>query len=291
LQIFESIQERVPEGAAVERCVLLGPAEGAAHVSAVIVRVPPQHEFPLHTHPRSEDCFFVLAGAGEAFGPDEALRIAAPAGVWIPEGAPHGVRADSAGMLEIGFQAPSDPTAVPFDPVARQPSPRGLQSESIPLRVEEPEEVEPWWVPAFSRRDAFRFLDAHRCLLASGQELPVAAGGGELLVVVARGAVAVSGTDHDRVLRPVAMLRLQGADAIDLRALETPTLLLAVRALAADPDDSRSHLDLMPNERALRVVDTRRRGSSWPLLVETGSGRFFTKLRGAGHGLARSWPK
>ena len=42
----------------------------------------------------------------------------------------------------------------------------------------------------------------------------------------------------------------------------------------------------MPNERALRVVDTRRRGSSWPFLVETGSGRFFTKLRGAGHGLS-----
>lgn len=39
-------------------------------------------------------------------------------------------------------------------------------------------------------------------------------------------------------------------------------------------------------ERATRVVATRRRGSSWPVVVETESGRFFTKLRGAGHGAA-----
>ena len=238
MQIFESIQERVPEGAAVERCVLPGPAEGTAHVSAVIVRIPPGHEFPLHNHPRSEDCFFVLAGSGEAFGPDGAFPLCAPAGVWIPMGAPHGLRAAAPGMLEIGFQAPPDPTAVPFDPATEGDWPRGLQGEPIPLRISTLEADEPWWVPAFPRRGEFRFLDAHHCSLASAQELPVAAGGGELLVVVARGAVEISSDGRDRVVRPVAMLRLQGADALELRALETPTLLLAVRALAADPDDS-----------------------------------------------------
>lgn len=38
--------------------------------------------------------------------------------------------------------------------------------------------------------------------------------------------------------------------------------------------------------RAIRVLDTKRRGSSWPLVVETEGGFYFTKLRGAGHGSA-----
>jgi quercetin dioxygenase-like cupin family protein len=235
--ISESLQDRVPPGREVERAVVLDPRDDApAFVSAVVLRIPPHHEFALHTHPRAEDCFFVLAGGGEVFGPDETLPLVAAAGVWVPAGVPHGVRAGAAGMLEIGFQAPPDPTAVPFDP-STQPAPRGLQSEPIPLAVES-DAVEPWWAPAFPRRGAFRFLDAHYCSLAAEQELPVVAAGGELVVVVARGAVRVVGAGHDRTVRPVALLRLDGPDAIDVRALETPTLLLAVRALAADPEDS-----------------------------------------------------
>jgi hypothetical protein len=37
--------------------------------------------------------------------------------------------------------------------------------------------------------------------------------------------------------------------------------------------------------RARRVLAADRRGSSWPVRVETEAGVFFTKLRGAGHGL------
>lgn len=40
----------------------------------------------------------------------------------------------------------------------------------------------------------------------------------------------------------------------------------------------------MQIHHATRVLATRRRGSTWPVVVETDGGRFFTKLRGAGHG-------
>jgi hypothetical protein len=39
-----------------------------------------------------------------------------------------------------------------------------------------------------------------------------------------------------------------------------------------------------PVHRALRVASSIRRGSSWPIVVETTGGRFFTKLRGAAQG-------
>lgn len=42
----------------------------------------------------------------------------------------------------------------------------------------------------------------------------------------------------------------------------------------------------MRTQRARRVVATPRRGSSWPVVIETDGGRFFTKLRGAGQGSA-----
>ena len=40
----------------------------------------------------------------------------------------------------------------------------------------------------------------------------------------------------------------------------------------------------MRRDRATRVLATKRRGSSWPLVIETDGGRYFTELRGAGHG-------
>jgi hypothetical protein len=139
-------------------------------------------------------------------------------------------------MLEIGFQAPPDPTAVPFDPGARA-SPSGLQAESIATCSEADDAGEPWWTPTFPHRPECRFLDAHHTVLNASQELPVAAGGGELLVVVAQGAVALNQAGRDRRIEPVAVLRLSGAESITVRALESPTLLHAVRALAADPED------------------------------------------------------
>lgn len=40
----------------------------------------------------------------------------------------------------------------------------------------------------------------------------------------------------------------------------------------------------MDMHRAIRVVSSERRGSSRPVVIETGAGRFFTKLRGAAQG-------
>jgi quercetin dioxygenase-like cupin family protein len=239
--ISDSLHDLVHAGSAVERVVLLGPDRKGSHLSAVIVRIPPRHEFALHTHPASEDCFFVLAGSGEVFEPGAAaLPIAAPAGVWIPAGAPHGLRAGGDGMLEIGFQAPPDPTAVPFGPdaVREDDAVSGLRTESIPIRSDATGDDEPWWTPTFPDRGEFRFLDVHHSVLSASQELPVAAGGGELVVVVASGAVAVTGSPAERRVEPVAIIHLSGADEVTLRALETPTLLHAVRALAADPSPS-----------------------------------------------------
>ncbi len=102
MDILESLQERLPETGALQRIVIFGSETGAQYLSAVLVRVPAGHEFPLHTHPRSEDCFFALAGAGAATEPGRALPIAAPAGVWIPAGHPHGLAAGPEGMLEVG---------------------------------------------------------------------------------------------------------------------------------------------------------------------------------------------
>ena len=42
----------------------------------------------------------------------------------------------------------------------------------------------------------------------------------------------------------------------------------------------------MNARRAVRVSSSQRRGSSWPIVVETEDGRYVTKLRGAGQGAA-----
>ena len=41
---------------------------------------------------------------------------------------------------------------------------------------------------------------------------------------------------------------------------------------------------MMPILRAQRILKAERRGSSWPVLVESEAGLYFTKLRGAAQG-------
>src|SRR4030095_2447351 len=114
MEIHERLQERLPDTGQVQRIVLFGRETGARHLSAVLVRLPSEHEVPLPTHPRYED-LLVLAGSDEALEPGRRLPIVAPAGVWIPAGHPHGLRAGSEGRLEVGFQSPPEHTAVPFE--------------------------------------------------------------------------------------------------------------------------------------------------------------------------------
>ena len=104
MDIIESLQERLPQSDELQRVVLFGRETGSSSLASVLVRIPPGERFPLHTHPTSEDCFFVLSGAGYAIEPSGHLAIEAPAGVWIPAGHPHGLAAGASGILEIGFQ-------------------------------------------------------------------------------------------------------------------------------------------------------------------------------------------
>ena len=131
MEILESLHDRLPETGKLQRIVIVSPETGARYLSAVLVRIPAGHEFPLHKHPLSEDCFFALSGGGEAIEPRASVSISAPSGVWIPKGHPHGLRAGPAGMLELGVQAPSDPTAVACDPHAEALTTPGLLTQAF----------------------------------------------------------------------------------------------------------------------------------------------------------------
>ncbi len=230
MEILESLQERFPETGELQRVVIFGPETGAGGVSAVLVRVPPDHEFSLHTHPVSEDCFFVLAGTGEAIEPGGASPISAPAGVWVPAGHPHGLTAGPAGLLEMGFQSPPDQRAVPFDASQGVRTPRRLLTRSLPLQ-REPSGASATWVPVFPARSAGRHLDPHYSALHVSERLVAETRGFELVVLVAHGAVELTGAAPRR-LEAVGALHLGPYASVELRALESPTLVLGIGAQA-----------------------------------------------------------
>ena len=227
MEILEALGDRVAERGELQRVVIFGPETGARHVSAVLVRVPAGHEFPLHTHPRSEDCFFVLSGAGHAIEPGRSLPLVAPAAVWIPVGHPHGLAAGSTGMLEVGFQSPADPTAVPFDAHQLAPENPGLLVSDLASAARAQ------WVPVFPSRREAKYLDAFHAMLGPSGCVTAEARGCELVVIVASGAVELAGAAHRR-LDAIGALRLSPGSSIELRALQSPTLLLGVRARAAE---------------------------------------------------------
>jgi len=227
MEVLEALGDRVPERGELQRIVIFGPETGARRVSAVLVRVPGGHEFSLHTHPRSEDCFFVLSGSGQAIEPGRSLPLAAPAAVWIPVGHPHGLIAGSTGMLEVGFQAPADPTAVPFDARQQAHASPGLLVANLAstARAE--------WVPVFPSRREARYLDAHSAVLGPSERITAEARDCELVVIVASGAVELTGAAHRR-LDAIGALRLSPGRSTELRALHSRALLLGVRARAAE---------------------------------------------------------
>jgi quercetin dioxygenase-like cupin family protein len=227
MEVLERLAARVPEGGALQRIVLFGEETGAHHLSAVLVRLPPGHEFPLHTHPGSEDCFFVLSGSGHAHEPGRRLPIDERTGVWIPAGQPHGLSAGPAGMLEVGFQAPAGHRAVPFDgadgsppgallvqPLARGDAPRG------------------GFAPAFPGRAAWRWLDVEHALLDPPAGIAAGWPGFECAIVLAAGALEAAGAGSPR-LEAFAAIRLAPGESLRLRAAAPGTHLIAVRARAA----------------------------------------------------------
>lgn len=227
MKILESLQDRVPETGNLHRTVVLGPDSASSYVSVVLVRVPPQHEFPLHIHPRSEDCFFVLSGEGEVFNSDERFPISEVAGVWIPPGVPHGLKAGTLGILEIGFQSPLGPTVEPIPSPAPAKYPHEIIAASIPC---EPELI-PAWRPVFAERPGWQYLDPQYCLLEQSQQIHAVADGCELLVAIVRGAVKV-GESATRV-NAIAIVQIRAGESEVLHALETGTLLLGIRASVA----------------------------------------------------------
>jgi mannose-6-phosphate isomerase-like protein (cupin superfamily) len=231
VEILDGIHHRLRESTELQRIVLLGAETGARYVSAVLVRVPAGHEFPLHTHPRSEDCFFVLSGSGQAVEPGRSLPVSAPAAVWIPAGHPHGLVAGSAGMLEVGFQAPADPTAIPYDAGEKAPSRQGLLAQALPAGPVSTAARDPW-VGVFPVGAERRYLDPYCAMLQASESVVAEARECELVILVAAGTIELAPPSRRR-LDAVAALRLDPGGALELRAVDAPALLLGIRARAA----------------------------------------------------------
>jgi hypothetical protein len=193
--------------------------------------LPATHEFSLHTHPISEDCFFVLSGSGEALEPGGRFPIAAHAGVWIPAGHPHGLRAGSGGMLEVGFQSPADHTAVPFEDSIDADPPSSILTSSFPSSPQ-PGMSRGRWFPAFPERHAWRHLDAEYLILGSSQRLTIESRDLEWAIVVASGEIELTSPALRRI-PAFSAIRLDPRSFLELRATKSPTLLIAVKARAA----------------------------------------------------------
>jgi hypothetical protein len=137
-------------------------------------------------------------------------------------------------MLEVGFQAPPDPTAVPFAARPEMPVAPGLLAEQVPPQRESgPGTV--GWIPLFPTRPGPRYLDPCYATPHAPGRLVAEARDDELVVLVARGVVEVS-DGSPRRLGALGALRLDPGTAVELHVLEEPALLLGVRARAGgDP--------------------------------------------------------
>jgi mannose-6-phosphate isomerase-like protein (cupin superfamily) len=230
VKVLESLQDRIPEIAGLHRAPILEPDRPTSLISAVLVRVPPQHEFPLHVHPRSEDCFFILSGAGEVFGQNQRFHVSEVAGVWVPVGIPHGLLASAVGVVEIGFQSPPGPTVEPIGPGAPGTTPYGIVASSISVGPEVGERTGQWR-PVFAERFGWQYLDPQCCCLEPSQQIRAFADRCELLVVVVRGAVELR--DIAARVSALTVIQLNTGESEVLQALEPNTLLLGIRAPAA----------------------------------------------------------
>jgi len=226
MKILDSLLDRIPNTGGFERAVVLDPTDGDSRVSAVLARVPPHHEFPLHMHPHSEDCFFVLSGRGEIIGLDRRFPIAAVAGVWIPAGVPHGLAAGAQGVVEIGFQSPPGPTWSRDEAGFLHSRRDGIVTASI-SDATELSRTAAEWRSVFEERPGWQYLDPRCCWLETSQRVHAVADGCELLIVVVRGAIELRGTAAR--VGAVAIIQLIGGESEELCALERDTLLFCIR--------------------------------------------------------------
>lgn len=227
MKIFESLQDRIPETGSLHRTIIVDSDSDSSRVSAVLIRVPPQYRFPLHIHSRSEDCFFVLSGGGEAFAPNQCYPVSEISGVWVPPGVPHGLAAGQLGVVEIGFQSPPGPTVDSIEHSSPSSYPYGIVAASVPLGAELDQKI-PEWRPVFAERPDWQYLDPQYCCLEKEQQILAVADGYELFILVVRGSVNLQ--DRAKSLGAITMLQLDVGESEILHAVEANTFLLGVRA-------------------------------------------------------------
>jgi mannose-6-phosphate isomerase-like protein (cupin superfamily) len=229
VDIVESLQTRFSATGDLQRIAVSELNGKASRTTIALACVPPLHEFPLHAHPHSEDCFFVLSGSGEVFGAHERFPISEIAGVWVPPGVPHGLASGPQYVLEIGIQSPPGPTVEPIDSGTINERQLGIAVASISL-MSESSGSKPEWNPVFAERLGWRYLDPQFCFPGSSQQVRAAANGYELLIIVARGAVELQNAAVR--VEAVTVVQLKEGESEVLNSLEGNTVLLSIRAAA-----------------------------------------------------------
>lgn len=230
MEIVDSLQNRLAATGRLQRCELFRSTGAASRMATAALRVPPRYEFPLHAHPHSEDCFFVLSGSGEVFSANERFPISEVAGVWVPPGVSHGLASGARGVLEIGFQSPPGPTIEHDGSSALVEGQRGIVVASI-SRTPQLDESGLEWKPVFTGRTGRKHLDPRFCYLEASQQLHVFAHESEMQIVVVRGAIELGGAGTR--VEAITALHLSQGESEVLNSLEDNTLLLNIQASAA----------------------------------------------------------
>src|SRR5512135_1084668 len=73
------------------------------HLVAELVCYEPGQATVIHLHPRQDEIFYVIEGAGTITVEEEEAAVSAGSVVFVPAGARHGIRADAGGRLALMF--------------------------------------------------------------------------------------------------------------------------------------------------------------------------------------------
>jgi quercetin dioxygenase-like cupin family protein len=183
-------------------------------ISAVIVSVPPGIELPLHTHAQSDDFFVVLKGAGVVLERNCETTVRRRDSVWVPAGCPHGLRARSRGVVEVGFQCPPDRAPLSLAGV------RPYRSPLVhPVHLSAASGA--WSRLVIGRKSR---IAVHAAKLRRDQTLHVGAREAPFILLVLEGAVQVLG----RALGPLSLATLAPTCTATIVAIKPATLLLRV---------------------------------------------------------------
>ena len=227
MNIFELTQHRAENIREVQKEILPISVNDDSLVSAVFVRIPPNHMFPLHVHPKSEDCFFVLSGSGEVFDTETRTTVSKFSMVWVPPGVPHGLQSGSFGAVELGFQAPRGRTIEHASAISQDHEGQGISVTSIP-EVCVPNTIFAKWHPAFSQRIGWKYIDPQYSHLRKLQKIDVLAENNEIFIVVVKGKVRLR--EQQRDIDAISMIHFNIGESEIIHALEQETMLIRILA-------------------------------------------------------------